>query len=51
MQPPEVEGELGDNVALEYTRDAPMFRQQLKLFEDAYVQIVPFAARCELHEA
>lgn len=46
MQPPAVEGELGDNVALEYTRDSPMFRQQLKLFEEAYVQVVPFAARC-----
>lgn len=39
------EFELGDNVALEYTRDSPMFRQQLKMFEEAHMQVVPFATR------
>ena len=43
MSDSDIADKLGDNIALEYVRDSPLFRQQLHAFEESGSGIAGYA--------
>lgn len=48
MSDSDIADKLGDNIALEYVRDSPLFRQQLHAFEESGSGIAGYARGWDL---